>query len=181
MGKKARDRQVGIDRRAGGQRLDWLVVGAILALTAGVYWQVGGHEFVQYDDQVYVLDNIPVRSGLTGEGIAWAFTSGYGSNWHPLTWISHMVDCELFGLAAGSHHYVSLFWHLAGTLMLFGVFRGMTGALWPSAFVAAGFALHPLHVESVAWAAERKDVLSAFFWAATMGAYVFYTRRGGAG
>ena len=113
------------------------------------------------------------------EGIGWAFTTGHAANWHPLTWISHMVDVQLFGLHPGWHHLVNLLFHLANTLLLFLVLHRMTNALWQSAFVAALFALHPLHVESVAWVAERKDVLSTFFWMLTMGVYVSYVARPG--
>ena len=115
--------------------------------------------------------------GLTGESVGWAFTSFYASNWHPLTWISHMLDVDFFGLWAGGHHLVNLLLHATGSILLFLVLRRMTGALWSSAFVAALFALHPLHVESVAWAAERKDVLSAFFWMLTIWVYVSYTKK----
>lgn len=115
-----------------------------------------------------------VQSGITLDGIAWAFTTGYGANWHPLTWISHMVDCQLFSLDPAAHHLMNVLFHTFSTVLLFGIFHRMTGALWKSAFIAAVFALHPLHVESVAWAAERKDVLSTFFWALTIGMYVWY-------
>jgi len=148
----------------------------ILAIL-GVYWPVGNYEFVKYDDDKYVTDNRNVRSGLSWQNVHWAFTTGYASNWHPVTWLSHMLDCELFGLDAGSHHIVNLLFHIVNTLLLFAVFKRMTNALWASAFVAAVFALHPLHVESVAWIAERKDVLSTFFWMLTMWAYVSYVKR----
>jgi tetratricopeptide (TPR) repeat protein len=128
---------------------------------------------------VYVSENGNIQSGLTIEGIQWAFLSGYAANWHPLTWISHMLDIEFFGSQPRWHHLTNLIFHLATTLLLFFVLDRMTHALWPSAFVAALFALHPLHVESVAWVAERKDVLSAFFWMLTLGAYVLYAERPG--
>jgi len=154
----------------------------ILAVsTFAVYWQVHSYDFVSYDDNKYVTDNPNVTAGLTREGIIWALTTGYFSYWHPLTWMSHMVDCELFGLNAGGHHVINLLFHIANTLLLFIVLERMTGGLWQSTFVAAAFALHPLHVESVAWVSERKDVLSGFFWLVTMGAYMRYTRRPGAG
>ena len=158
-----------------------LVAGLILLATFGVYWQVGDHEFISYDDQKYVTENSHVQSGLTLAGLKWAFTKGHAANWHPLTWLSHMVDCELFGLDAGAHHMVNVLFHLANTALLFWVLFRMTGGLWRSAFVAALFALHPLHVESVAWVAERKDVLSTFFWILTMWAYLRYTERKCAG
>ena len=126
----------------------------------------GSFAFTNYDDNVYVTANPRVRSGLTLRGLAWALRTGYAGNWHPLTWLSHMLDCQLFGLNAGAHHLVNVLFHVANTLLLFRVLRRMTGALWRSALVAALFALHPLHVESVAWVAERKDVLSALLLAA---------------
>lgn len=146
-----------------------LVLGIVVT-----YWQTIDHKFVTYDDGGYIYENPPVLTGLTWEGILWAFTTGYQANWHPLTWLSHMVDAELYGLNAGGHHITSMLIHTLSTILLFFVFRRMTGSLWPSAFVAAFFGLHPLHVESVAWASERKDVLSALFWMATMLAYVRY-------
>jgi tetratricopeptide (TPR) repeat protein len=114
---------------------------------------------------------------LTIDGLRWAFTTGHASNWHPLTWLSHMLDCQLFGLDAGRHHFTNLLLHIANTLLLFAVFRKMTGTVWQSGFVAAAFGLHPLHVESVAWIAERKDVLSTLFWILTMWAYVRYVKE----
>jgi tetratricopeptide (TPR) repeat protein len=128
---------------------------------------------------MYVTENVHVKAGITTEAIRWAFTTGYAGNWHPVTLISHMLDVELFGLRPRWHHLTNLFFHLANTLLLFFVFHRMTKAPWKSAFVAALFALHPLHVESVAWVAERKDVLSTFFWMLTMVAYVHYVERPG--
>ena len=155
-----------------------LIICIALAITTlAVYWQVGNHEFISFDDNDYVTENRHVQTGLTSGNITWAFTTFHAGNWHPLTWISHMLDCQLFGLKPGLHHLVNLFFHMANTLLLFLILRRMTNALWQSAFVAALFALHPLHVESVAWVAERKDVLSTFFWMLTMGAYVFYVER----
>jgi len=144
-----------------------------------VYWQVGDHEFVNYDDNVYITDNAQVQKGLTSKGIIWAFTTSHTGNWHPLTWISHMVDCEFYGLNPKGHHLTNVLFHTANAILLFVVLRWMTGAIWRSGLVAALFALHPLHVESVAWAAERKDVLSTFFWMLTMMAYVYYVKRPG--
>jgi tetratricopeptide (TPR) repeat protein len=135
--------------------------------------------FVNYDDDLYVTENPNVNRGITGESILWAFTASRNSNWHPLTWLSHMLDCELFGLNPAGHHIINLFFHIANTLLLFWVLKRMTGAIWQSAFVAAAFALHPLHVESVAWVAERKDVLSGFFWMLTIGCYIRYTEQPG--
>src|SRR5438552_16430602 len=115
--------------------------------------------------------------GLTWNGVAWAFTTGHASNWHPLTWLSHMVDVQLYGMHAGGHHLTNLFFHIVNTLLLFGVLHRMTGAVGRSGFVAALFAVHPLHVESVAWVAERKDVLSTLFWMLTLWSYVSYVRE----
>jgi Tfp pilus assembly protein PilF len=130
-----------------------------------------------WDDYEYVVQNPHVRSGLTIENAVWAFTSTHASNWHPLTWLSHMLDCELYGLNPAGHHLNNLLLHLANTLLLFALFARMTRALRQSAFVAAIFALHPLHVESVAWVAERKDLLSTFFLMLTCMAYLRYTRH----
>ncbi|MBC8198731.1 MAG: tetratricopeptide repeat protein [Desulfobacteraceae bacterium] len=156
------------------------VVCLFLALTVlAVYWQVGNHEFVNYDDRDYITENQHVQAGLTLKSIAWAFTSTHASNWHPLTWLSHMLDCQVYGLNSGGHHFTSVFFHILNSILLFLVFKRMTGAFWESAFVAALFAVHPLHVESVAWVAERKDVLSTFFWMLTMGAYILYIQNPG--
>ncbi|MHC4739804.1 MAG: tetratricopeptide repeat protein, partial [Planctomycetota bacterium] len=158
------------------------VIYLFLALTTlAVYFEVRNYEFVNYDDQEYVTENKRVQAGLTTENVKWAFTSTKFSSWDPLTWLSHILDCELFGLNAGRHHLTNLFFHIANTLLLFAVLKQMTGAVWPSVFAAAAFALHPLHVESVAWISERKDVLSTFFWILTMGSYHIYVKRRGAG
>jgi tetratricopeptide (TPR) repeat protein len=154
-----------------------LYICLVLALvTLALYWPVTGFDFTNYDDPVYILENTHVQSGFTGENIIWAFTSGYASNWHPLTWLSHMLDFQLYGLKPGGHHFSSLLFHVANTLLLFGLLRRMTGAVWRSAFVAALFALHPMHIESVAWVSERKDVLSTFFGLLTLWAWWSYTR-----
>jgi len=143
------------------------------------YWQVRNHGFVSFDDGMYVFNNLKVKAGLTYNTIAWAFSFTDIAYWHPLTWLSHMLDCELYGLNPGMHHTTNLILHILNSLLLFLVFKQMTGALWRSAFVAALFALHPINVESVAWVAERKNVLSTFFWMLTMLAYVHYSRRKG--
>jgi tetratricopeptide (TPR) repeat protein len=151
-----------------------------LLLTAGAliaFWQVGQCDFVLYDDATYVFENTNIQSGITPQAIRWAITTGYAANWHPMTWLSHMFDVQLFGLQPRWHHLTNLLFHIANTLLLFFVFNRMTKAPWKSAFVAALFALHPLHVESVAWVAERKDVLSTFFWMLTMCAYVHYVEH----
>ena len=157
-----------------------LIICIILSIiTVAVFWQVGSHEFISFDDNDYVTENRHVQDGITLKGIVWAFAEPHAHNWHPLTWLSHMLDCQLFGLKPGRHHLVNLFFHIANTLLLFLILRRMTNAIWQSAFVAGLFALHPLHVESVAWVAERKDVLSTLFWMLTMGAYVYYVERPG--
>jgi tetratricopeptide (TPR) repeat protein len=158
-----------------------LVCFAITAVTAAVFRRVHSYEFIQYDDPAYVSENKNVSGGLTLENIKWAFTTPHGgtSYWHPVTWLSHIADCELFGLDAGRHHTVNLVVHIINSLLLFVIFSRMTGALWSSGFVAALFAIHPLHVESVAWITERKDVLSTFFLLLTIGAYNSYVRRPG--
>src|SRR5258706_8800960 len=149
----------------------------LVAGTLAIFGRVAGFDFINYDDLDYVTENWHVRSGLTLEGVVWAFTTGYSSNWHPLTWMSHMADCQLYGLNPAGHHLTNLLFHVANTLLLFGFLRKTTGALWRSGIVAALFAWHPLHVESVAWIAERKDVLSTFFWMLTVWAYVEYVKR----
>jgi tetratricopeptide (TPR) repeat protein len=135
------------------------------------------HAFLDYDDQQYVTENPHVLAGLSWPGVVWAFKSFYASNWHPLTWLSHMLDCQLYGLHPAGHHLTNVLLHVANTVLLFLLLRGMTGALWRSATVAALFAWHPLHVESVAWIAERKDVLSALFFLLTLLAYTGYARK----
>ena len=142
-----------------------------------VYWQVRNYSFVNYDDRQYVTHNHYVNTGFTLDSIKWAFTAIHASNWHPLTWLSHMLDCQIYEMNAGHHHMTNVLFHILNTLLLFLVFKGMTGKLWQSGFVAALFALHPLHVESVAWVAERKDLLSTFFWMLTLWSYTRYVKR----
>ena len=142
-----------------------------------VFGQVRNFDFVTYDDHAYVYENQHVLNGLTADGVIWAFTSGHAVNWHPVTWLSLMLDCQLFGPDPGWIHLVNVLLHLVNTLLLFAVLKKMTGSLWPSAFVAAAFAIHPMHVESVAWIAERKDVLSTFFMLMTFAAYIGYVKR----
>lgn len=141
-----------------------------------VYWQVRNNDFINYDDTAYVTKNENVKAGITREGVIWAFTTRHDGSWFPLTWLSHMLDCELYGVNPAGHHWTSLLIHIANTILLFIVIHRMTGAVWRSAFVAALFGLHPLHVESVAWVAERKDVLSSFFGLLTLLAYHRYVR-----
>jgi tetratricopeptide (TPR) repeat protein len=157
----------------------WLVALLLAIVTLVVYAPARHYAFVNYDDPEYVYENAHVLNGLTLENIAWAFTRFYACNWHPLTWISHMLDCQFWGTNAGMHHLVNVTFHAANTVLLFIVLRKMTGARWRSALVAALFAWHPLRVESVAWIAERKDVLSTFFWLLTIGAYHWYVRQPG--
>ncbi|VAX05601.1 Tetratricopeptide TPR_2 repeat protein [hydrothermal vent metagenome] len=152
---------------------------SLIIVTGMVYWQVGQFEFLDWDDELYVTDNKNVQAGLTVKSIGWAFTTLHATNWHPLTWLSHMLDVQLFGLDSGWHHITNVIFHIASSLLLFLLLRRMTGGLWQSAFVAAMFALHPLHVESVAWVAERKDVLSAFFGMLTLYSYALYSERPG--
>jgi len=157
----------------------------LAAVTLTLYLPILQHGFVNYDDPDYVTGNVHVQAGLTWSGIVWAFKSGfpftgihYAANWHPLTWISHMLDCQLFGLKhPGGHHLTSLLLHTANSVLLFFLLNQLTGARWRSAFVAALFAWHPLHVESVAWVSERKDVLSAFFWMLALMAYAQFVRE----
>ena len=151
----------------------------IIAATLPVFWQVTQHDFLNFDDNTYVTENPQVQAGLTKKGIIWAFTTTYANFWHPLTWLSYMVDCQLFGLKPGMHHLSNLLLHTANTVLLFLVLTKMTGALWRSAFVAALFGLHPLHVESVAWISQRKDTLSTLFWLLTMWGYFWYSKRPG--
>ena len=153
----------------------WICL-VLTLVTAAVFYQVRTYDFVNYDDNIYVYENPDIQAGITLKAIKWAFTAGYANFWHPLTLLSHMLDWQLFGTNAGGHHLTNLIFHIANTLLLFLVLKQMTGALWQSAFVAALFALHPLHVESVAWVSERKDVLSTFFWMLTMLAYLRYVK-----
>jgi tetratricopeptide (TPR) repeat protein len=139
-----------------------------------VYWHVRNFSFVNFDDQLYVTGNYYVQSGLTFESIRWAFKAVHASNWHPLTWLSHMLDCQIYGMNPGHHHMTNVLFHILNALLLFCIFKRISGSLWKSAFIAAMFALHPLHVESVAWVAERKDVLSTFFWMLTLWSYAGY-------
>jgi Flp pilus assembly protein TadD len=155
-----------------------LLIGLLLAaVTLTLYWPVQSFDFVNFDDDIYVTDNRQVQGGLSMEGLRWAFTTFHTGNWHPLTWISHMTDVEAYGLDAGGHHRTNALIHAAAAFLLCCVLWAMTGSLWGSALASSLFAIHPLHVESVAWVAERKDVLSGFFWILTMGTYAYYVRR----
>jgi protein O-mannosyl-transferase len=155
-----------------------LLIALLLALTTLlVYLPVTHNGFLDYDDDDYVTNNQIVQNGLTFNGIQWAFTTFHASNWHPLTWFSHMTDCQLFGLNPGAHHFVNVLFHAANAALLFVLLFRLTGALWPAAFIAALFAWHPLHVESVAWIAERKDVLSTFFALLSLLSYATFARE----
>ena len=164
------------------RRSTTLVLGVLLAAAVvAAFWPVLGNEFVNYDDNEYVTDNPRVQQGLTWAAVRWAWTTGWAGNWFPLTWMSHMLDWQLWGSWAGGHHATSLALHVANTLLVFGLLSGATGAVWRSALVAGLFALHPLRVESVAWVAERKDVLSACLFLLALWAYGRWVRLGGVG
>jgi len=155
----------------------FLICLTLTLVTLAVYFQVHSFGFVDYDDPAYVSQNPHIQTGITLQSVKWAFTSGHAGNWHPLTWLSHILDWQLYGSNPAGHHLTNLFFHIINTLLLFLVLKRMTNAVWQSAFVAALFALHPMHVESVAWVSERKDVLSAFFWLLAMLAYTRYVKK----
>ncbi len=152
------------------------ICAVLTAITWLIFGQTLAHKFVNYDDQIYVYENAKVAAGLSPQNVAWAFTHIVCANWHPLTVLSHMLDCQLFGLNPAGHHFTNVLLHTIAVILLFLVLRQMTESLWRSAFVAALFAIHPLHVESVAWISERKDVLSAVFFMLTLAAYTRYVR-----
>jgi tetratricopeptide (TPR) repeat protein len=158
-----------------------VLIGIVLfIMTFAVYRQVINYEFITFDDDIYVTDNSTVKKGISLSGVLWAFKFTDGKSqayWHPVTWLSHMFDCQMFDINAGMHHLTSLLLHAANSILLFYILSSATGDLWRSAFVAALFALHPVNVDSVAWIAERKNILSMFFWMLTMLSYVYYTRR----
>lgn len=157
----------------------FLISSILVGMTLLVYAQVSNFQFINFDDGLYVVNNPNVQAPISLKSIFGAFTSFQAANWHPLTWLSHLLDFQLYGLNAGGHHLTSLFIHLANTILLFLVFEKITGGIWQSALVAALFAIHPLHVESVAQIAERKDVLSAFIWLLTLRAYLYYVKYSG--
>ena len=154
-----------------------LICIALTAITLAVFLQVNQHDFINLDDPIYVKDNTHVQSGITLSGTIWAFTTSHAHLWHPLTWLSLMLDYQLYGLNAGGFHVTNLILHILSTILLFVLLNRITGATWKSAFVAALFALHPLHVETVSWITKRKDVLSALFWMLTLYLYVYYTEK----
>jgi len=159
------------------KKIDIFIVIFIILSTWSVYVQVLDYDFINYDDDEYITENEHVKKGITGESVVWALTEFHSANWHPLTWLSHIIDCQLFGLNAGRHHLISLIFHVLNSVLLYVVFRKMTGATWQSGFVAALFALHPLHVESVAWISERKDMLSTFCMMLTLLCYISYIQK----
>jgi hypothetical protein len=166
------------ERWIGNLRQRPILLGALLVLaTLLLYGQVAHHEFLVYDDSQYVSENIHVNTGLNLGNVVWAFTSFYQANWHPITWLSHMVDCQLFGLNSGPHHFVNVALHAANVLLLFWLLQRATGAVWRSSFVAVLFAVHPLNVETVAWVAQRKSLISTLFSLLTIAAYGWYVRR----
>ncbi len=160
-----------------GTRSIFLICLALVVFVVAVYWQAGNHQFLNFDDDVYVTTNPHVVSGITGKNILWAFTSVEAANWHPVTWISHMTDVQFYGMNPRGHHLTNVFIHAASSLLILLLLFRITGSRWQSSFVAALFALHPLHVESVAWVAERKDLLSAFFWFLTLLLYAEYVKK----
>lgn len=157
-------------------RRDLLIGAALIVAVVAVYGQVISHHFINLDDDIYIYENPMVTAGLTTKGVLWAFTTFHAANWHPLTWLSHIFDAQVFGLNPGAHLAVNVFLHILNSLLVFALLKNMTRRLWRSAIVAALFALHPMHVESVAWAAERKDVLSAFFALLSLLAYIRYVK-----
>jgi protein O-mannosyl-transferase len=166
------------ERLTGNLRQKPILLGALLVLaTLLLYGPVVHHQFLVFDDDPYVTKNIHVSTGLNRGNVVWAFTSFHEANWHPLTWISHMADCQLFGLHSGPPHFVDVALHAANVLLLFLLLQRVTGAVWRSFFVAALFAVHPLNVETVAWVAQRKSLLSTLFSLLTIAAYGGYARR----
>jgi protein O-mannosyl-transferase len=151
----------------------------LFAATLALYWPALQARFLNFDDNLYVTENARVQGGVTFQNVGWAFMTGHAANWHPLTWISHMLDWQMYGANPGGHHLTNLLFHAANAVLLFAFFQLATGAFWRSLIVAGLFAWHPVHVESVAWVSERKDVLSTFFWLLAMIAYVGYARRPG--
>ncbi|MRS06016.1 hypothetical protein EG832_22780, partial [bacterium] len=165
--------------RIGNRQKKLLVILVLVSLILAVYWQVREFNFINFDDDLYVTQNHSTQTGLSCTSVLHAFTETRTANWHPLTMLSHALDWELFGNEAGGHHWTNLVFHILNSVMLFVLLNAMTGAIWRSALVAALFAVHPINVESVAWVAERKNVLSTFFWLLTMLFYVWYVKKPG--
>ena len=157
----------------------WLMAVLLALVTTVIYWPATRHDFVNFDDDLVVTANVHVQNGLTWENVKWAFCNPVDSNWHPLTVLSHMLDCQLFGLRPWGHHLSSVLLHAVNTALVFLLFRRLSGAFWRSVMVAVLFGWHPVHVESVAWVAERKDVLSTFFGLLSLLFYVRYTQNKG--
>jgi len=178
-GVETEDRKYAGDNSGRGFRMRpaLLICMGLIALVLAVFHQAGNHGFLNYDDNVYVTDNPHVAGGITGRGVVWAFSSFHASNWHPVTWISHMADVHLFGMNPRGHHFTSVAVHALSTVVLFLLLFRLTGLLWQSSFVAALFSIHPMHVESIAWVAERKDVLSAFFCFLTLHVYAEFAKK----
>src|ERR1043166_2209665 len=170
------DRQGRSERSFSSSAITFGIYLFLATISLVVFGQTIRHAFVNFDDDLYVYNTPAIKSGLTVKGIVSAFTTQHARNWHPLTTLSHMLDCQLYGLNAGGHHANNVILHTIAVLLLFRVLRQMTGAVWKSAVVAALFAVHPLHVESVAWVSERKDVLSAVFFFLMLDAYSRYSR-----
>lgn len=160
-------------------RTEIIIIALLMMSTFAVYRQTADHDFVVYDDRTYILNNRHVVTGWQPDNFKWALKSTEHKHWHPITWFSHMTDVEFFGLDPGAHHMVSVWLHIVNVVLLFLLFRRMTSDIWKSAFVAAVFALHPLHVEPVAWISARKDMISTLLWLVTMWAYIWYTARPG--
>src|SRR5215203_1332817 len=183
MSKKTGKNQTRItaapEKRVGAptaNRTKYFIFAALAVLCLVIYAQTFGFDFINLDDDLYVYENPFVWKGFNAANIWWALTAFHASNWHPLTWLSHQLDASLFGIKPGAQHGVNLLFHTANSLLLFTVIKKLTGAVWRSAAVAALFAVHPAHVESVAWIAERKDVLSTLFWLLTMFAYIRFVK-----
>lgn len=156
---------------------DYPVYLILLVLIFFVFFQTRTHDFINYDDETYITSNPHIAKGLNVQNMIWAFSTSYASNWHPLTWISHMMDIQIYGMNPGAHHFTNMLFHILNSFLIFFLFRKMTGEFWKSCFLAVLFAIHPLHVESVAWVAERKDVLSTFFGLITLWGYVRYVEN----
>jgi hypothetical protein len=158
-------------------RRTWFACLFLAFATFAIYWPVRHYGFVDYDDDDYVFNNPVVRAGLNWQNFVWAFADQHNCNWHPLTWLSHMTDCQLFGINPGAMHLENVLFHCTNSVLLLLLLNSATGAFWRSAFVAALFAFHPLRVESVAWISERKDVLSGFFFMLTLWFYVLHAKK----
>src|ERR1700722_17819843 len=169
-----------MNRAVQKQLLKYLICALLAGITFAAFAFVANCVFIAFDDRSYVVGNAHIQHGFSWTAIKWAFNAIYSNNWHPLTWLSHMLDCRLYGLDPAGPHLTNLAFHIINTLLLFLLLENLTSKLWPSAFVALLFAIHPMHVESVAWISERKDVLSTFFFLLTLLAYARYVELAGA-